>query len=359
MEKTIAYKKPWLQSPVIDGIFILSPPFIALLLVVCFPSQFQASSDIPVYYWLFLVVFIDVAHVYSTLYRTYFDKARYKDDTFLIVVPIACYVGGVLLHSYNGMLFWRVLAYLAIYHFIRQQYGFMRLYSRFENSSFWFRLIDKVAIYTATIYPLLYWHLQGNRNFNWFIENDVLSYPLPILLNVLSIIYGCIIAIYIVKEIVYSKANPFNYPRNLLIAGTFFSWYFGIVYFNGDMAFTTLNVISHGIPYMALIWVFEKKKHQTTTSKQNFIFKYTFGKYGGVVLFMVLLVFLAYLEEGLWDGMIWKEHGSVFGFFGSLPRVNNEQLLSLLVPLLALPQSTHYVLDGFIWKIRGHAAQPA
>jgi hypothetical protein len=27
-------------------------------------------------------------------------------------------------------------------------------------------------------------------------------------------------------------------------------------------------------------------------------------------------------------------------------------LLMWLVPLLALPQSTHYVLDGFIWRRR-------
>ena len=30
----------------------------------------------------------------------------------------------------------------------------------------------------------------------------------------------------------------------------------------------------------------------------------------------------------------------------------SENLLSILVPLLALPQITHYILDGFIWKIR-------
>jgi len=50
--------------------------------------------------------------------------------------------------------------------------------------------------------------------------------------------------------------------------------------------------------------------------------------------------------------LIWKEHGSIFAMFSSLPKIGNEQILSLLVPLLALPQSTHYVLDGFIWKIK-------
>jgi hypothetical protein len=30
----------------------------------------------------------------------------------------------------------------------------------------------------------------------------------------------------------------------------------------------------------------------------------------------------------------------------------SHQLLSLIVPLLALPQMTHYIPDGFIWKIK-------
>jgi hypothetical protein len=67
---------------------------------------------------------------------------------------------------------------------------------------------------------------------------------------------------------------------------------------------------------------------------------------------VISLVVFAYLEEGLWDGLIWREHASIFGAFTLLPKIQNCQVLSLLVPLLALPQSTHYVLDGFIWKVK-------
>ncbi|WP_224751257.1 hypothetical protein [Mucilaginibacter pankratovii] len=229
----------------------------------------------------------------------------------------------------------------------------MRLYSRQEGDNFWFRVIDKIAIYTATIYPLFYWHLEGNRNFSWFVENDILSFHSPLLLGWGSVLYLLIIALYVIKESIYIlRTKAFNRPRNLLIAGTFLSWYFGIIYFNGDLAFTTLNVISHGIPYMALIWIFEKKRHQKANNSQSLILRYTFSKYGGVLFFVLLLALFAYLEEGLWDGMIWKEHGSVFGMFSHLPQISNEQTLALLVPLLSLPQSTHYVLDGFIWKIK-------
>jgi hypothetical protein len=67
---------------------------------------------------------------------------------------------------------------------------------------------------------------------------------------------------------------------------------------------------------------------------------------------VVFLVVLAYLEEGFWDGLIWREHQLFFWPFSFLPSVNDSVILALLVPLLALPQSTHYVLDGFIWRVK-------
>lgn len=343
--------QPWLNSPLSDSIFILSPPFWSLLLVFFFPHQFKVTTAMPVEYWVLLIIFIDVAHVYSTSYRTYFNADRMrKQHTLLVAVPLLCYFCGVMLYQVDGLLFWRVLAYLAVFHFIRQQYGFMRLYSRTENTGGMARLIDVVAIYTATLYPILYWHFGERRNFSWFVADDFIYFPSKGLETISTYLYLVIIVVYVVKEIaLLIQSRKLNVPRNLLITGTFLSWYFGIVYFNGDMAFTTLNVISHGIPYMALIWFFEKRNHSQASRRKNILADVTFGKYG-LVIFMLMLVLMAYVEEGLWDGFVWKAHTNVFFIFSSLPRVIDLDVLALLVPLLALPQSTHYVLDGFIWK---------
>lgn len=345
--------QPWLNSAWSDTIFILSPPFLSLLMVCLFPEQFKVTTAMPVVYWVLLVVFIDVAHVYSTLYRTYFNAERLKKQhNLLISIPLICYVAGVMLYHVDGLLFWRVLAYLAVFHFIRQQYGFMRLYSRTENKKRWERIIDSVSIYTATLYPMLYWHFGGSRNFNWFVPDDFIHFPAGFIVDIATWIYFTIIAVYVVKELVLLlKKQRLNVPGNLLMGGTFLSWYFGIVYFNGDMAFTTLNVISHGIPYIALVWFFEKKNYQRNPAHKNSLIRLSFSKYG-VLFFIVIIMTLAYIEEGLWDGLVWKEHTSIFSIFSSLPQILDAQMLTILVPLLALPQSTHYVLDGFIWKIR-------
>jgi hypothetical protein len=348
-------QQAWIKNGWTDSIFILSPPFLALLVVMLFPAEFKNSGNMPVAYWVILIVMIDVAHVYSTLYRTYFNPTEYrKRHPLLISIPVFCYVAGVILYAIDGIVFWRALAYLAVYHFVRQQYGFMRIYSRKEKLSTFYNYIDAAAIYMATIYPLLYWHFSGTRkNFNWFVDGDFVLSNSGFVLIAAKLLYFLTIVVYAVKELVLIyKTRDFNIPKNLIVAGTFLSWYFGIIYYNGDMAFTTLNVVSHGIPYMALIWIYERKRYVNTDEKKTTLLRITFNKYVGVLCFLGALVLFAYTEEGLWDGLVWKEHQQFFKPFSALPSISGNILLALLVPFLALPQSTHYVLDGFIWRIK-------
>ena len=121
--------------------------------------------------------------------------------------------------------------------------------------------------------------------------------------------------------------------------GTYVSWYVGIVAFQADLIFTLLNVVAHGVPYMALIWIHGEKK---TTSKFKFNVR-------GVGIFIGILLLFAYIEEHLWDRIVWNDHPEIFPLFSKLS-FQNPFFLSVLVAILVLPQVTHYVLDGFIWR---------
>lgn len=344
--------QPWIGKPAVDIVFILLPPFASLLFILLFPALFRDTSDMSVGGWVALVLLVDVAHVYSTLYRTYFDpQALQLQRSLLWAIPFISFVVGVLVYSISDHLFWRILAYTAVFHFVRQQYGFMRVYSRKEVASPLASAIDKITIYYATLYPLLYWHLSGPRNFNWFVEKDFIFVSATFLLPVLTALYVLVIAAYLVKEIVaFRRARMVNAPKMAIIVGTLLSWYFGIVYYNGDMAFTLLNVVSHGVPYMAMVWIYGRK-HYTQPGKGSRFLKLVFSRYG-VWLFIVILFVLAFVEEGLWDLALWKEHPSVFGTDRLIQLTLSGPVLSIVVPLLAVPQVTHYILDGFIWKIR-------
>jgi len=159
---------------------------------------------------------------------------------------------------------------------------------------------------------------------------------------------------YAIKEISFSLQNrTINIPKNLLIIGTTLSWFVGIIHFNNDLAFTATNVIAHGIPYIALIWIYGRNRGSSAPKLSlfsGFSFKQLFSL-PMLPVYIGVLVLLGYVEEGLWDGFIWTEHKGFFRLFQPLPAINDKALASWVIPLLALPQMTHYALDAFIWRL--------
>lgn len=343
--------QPWISSVFSDLLFVIAPPFISLGIIFLFPSLFQDVSGLSTISWVVLVLMIDVAHVYSTLFRTYLHRQSFNEQrTVFISIPLISFAVAVLLYNTNAMYFWRVLAYLAVFHFIRQQYGFMRIYSRKEIQESIGKFIDKLTIYTATIYPIVYWHINGPRNFSWFVEGDFYMVDLGGFTVYATALYCTILIVYLIKEIrLVVQTKQFNIPRNLLILGTTLSWYVGIVYLNGDLAFTLLNVVSHGVPYMFLVWVYGKKDAAKNKTQQDPVQRILYRNYGWA-LFVGAIITLAWFEEGLWDVLVWKEHLEVFPAFVSNISLNDPVLLSIIIPLFSLPQITHYIIDGYIWK---------
>jgi hypothetical protein len=339
MKKNNSY---WLSDWKRETLGILMPMFIPVFIVFLFQDYFNTHTEVSAIWWLVLVLIIDVGHVYSTLFRFYWEKDTFqKHKTLLAIIPITAFIVGSSIHFVDSFLFWRILAYTALYHFIRQQYGFLRLYSRKQQQEKWSMLIDAVCIYSATLYPVIYWHIHLTGSLSWFVENDFIQIPWSQSEPFLFIFYTGTLVIFLVKEIYYSiKLSIVNIPKNAIVLGTYLSWYAGIVYFHGDLAFTLLNVVAHGIPYITLIWLYGERKSSAT---------YSF-KLNGAVLFSAIVIGLAYFEESLWDIFIWKDHPNIFPFLLSVDPLSNSVVLSIIVPLLTLPQITHYILDGFIWR---------
>lgn len=354
------FSTPWLRSAGFDLLFILLPSVLSVAVVLLFSDSFDQTQNVPLWAWLIFILGIDVSHVYSTLFRTYFNSNEFNENKVLLtLIPITVWLIGVGLYSVNSILFWRVLAYVAVFHFIRQQYGFMRLYTRGEPENKKDRWLASFTIYFATLYPIVYWHSHQPRNFHWFIDGDFFV-GLPVIVSeIMGFIYLGVLIFYFSNELWnLNKNKQINLPKNAIVIGTAMSWYFGIVHFNGDMAFTITNVISHGIPYMALVWAYgelQKTKDNSPLIFGRFSYGLFFSK-ASLPLFLGVLLLFSYLEEGLWAGFVWREHLGAFGVLRDLPKIEARDTLSWLVPLLTLPQATHYVLDGFIWKMKDSQA---
>ncbi len=319
-------------SPRFDLFLILSVGLWATLLAFGIEAAFVIENFSSVY-WLLLVVGIDVSHVYSTLFRTYLSTEglrEYKKP--LIFIPLICFIFSFGLALYSLAAFWRVLVYVAVFHFIRQQAGFVRIYNKGKFT------IDELMIYFVTVGSVALWHLSPHKNFQWFVKGDffelgAFAAHAPILEKFFLLVFGG----YLVFRIF--KLGLRGYQSFILVLSTFTAWYFGIVKSDSDFIFTMTNVLTHGLPYLALVWATQKKENT------NFSEIYVFG-------FILLVV--AFIEEGFWDALIWREHSSFFsGFYFMEELTDSNFAVALALALLILPQLTHYVLDGFIWKSKG------
>jgi hypothetical protein len=341
--------QPWIHSPRIDGAWILAPGLVASLLALLLIGTGHGDRGLSLWMWGVLVVGVDVAHVYSTIFRTYLDPLeRRRLSGWLVLTPLLGWALGVLVYSWSAAAFWTLLAYTAVFHFVRQQYGFLMLYSRRERAlPAACTRIDRVAVYAATLGPLVYWHTHLPRPFVWFIDGDFLGLP-AWLWPAVRPQYALALGAYVAKECwLVAARGVVNIPRNVIVLGTAVSWYVGIIAATGDLVFTLTNVVAHGIPYMALTFIYsqgEARRHPEVRPRLANVVPAAIG----------LLILLAFVEEGLWDGLVWREHLRLFPGFGWLPPVSADAALALLVPLLALPQLTHYVIDGVIWRLRAH-----
>ncbi|RYG66530.1 hypothetical protein EON77_17345, partial [bacterium] len=68
---------PWIHSPKFDLAAIIGPPVLITAIVLIWGRQIAAVSEIPPWLWIVLVLGIDVAHVYSSLFRTYLDREEF------------------------------------------------------------------------------------------------------------------------------------------------------------------------------------------------------------------------------------------------------------------------------------------
>jgi hypothetical protein len=303
-------------------------------------------SDTPDWAWIPAVLLIDVAHVYSTGFRVYFDAAELRRRPWLYSsVPALGFIIGVALYSEGELVFWRALAYVAVFHFVRQQYGWVALYraraGEQDRLGWW---IDTCAIYAATLYPLIYWHAHLPRQFWWFLKKDFTAIPI-IVDTVAEPLYWLALAAYaahsLYRAIRWKAVNP---GKDIVVATTAACWYTGIVAFNSDYAFTVTNVIIHGVPYLALIYWYGRRQLARDGGRGPYrLFAH------GPALFLFLLWGLAYIEEMFWDRGVWQDRAWLFGESWEVGSMK-----FILVPLLAVPQITHYVLDGFVWRRRSN-----
>lgn len=405
--RSIRGQGPWIFSPAVDLFAFLGSAVLSLVLLLIGATQGWLNTTSPEWTWVTCVLAVDVAHVWSTAFRAYFEPVEWnRRPMFLLFVPIASAILASSLYSRDAELFWRCLAYLAVWHFLRQQQGWVAWYRRKGNEPLgWELWVDRIAIYAAMLYPLVYWHTHLPRQFDWFTAGDFALIPKGIE-RLAWPIYLLSLTAYGLKSLRdFWRGKP-RIGKDIVVITTAMCWYLGIVTFNSDYAFTVTNVLIHGIPYLVLIIWYRAEQplsrsdasastsvaresgssislesrsirgeseecqivadeswselfalgDERATSRSPLA---TSGAVSGApsllgartrrwlragLIVLATVWLLAYLEELLWDRFVWQERSWLFGVPSTL------ESHTWLTPLLAVPQITHYLMDGFLWR---------
>jgi hypothetical protein len=354
----VTQRVPWIWGRGVDLVAFGGSAAFALVVALLGGALSPEVPDgsIPLWVWLGFVVAIDVAHVWSTLFRTYFDREELNKRRLLyFALPLLCYGAAVLLHLHGTATFWRVLAYLAVFHFVRQQVGWVAIYrARAGERAAIDRRLDAAVVYGATLWPVLWWHSHLPRSFHWFMKGDFIDLAaLRPVVAPLGALYGLVVCAYVARSIWHLRqGHALNAGKHLVVVSTMAIWFVGIVLVDEDFTFTITNVTIHGVPYMFLLWAYARERAPERPG--SLLAKLASG---GVLAFMAVVLMFAFMEEMLWDRLVWHERPMIFGGIKRDEPILSDLALSFVVPLLSLPQLVHYALDGVLW--RGKDAGPA
>lgn len=339
---------PWLWSAPVDLALFGGSALFALALLGVGRLAGLRSGAFPEWGFVLLILGIDVAHVYSTLFRTYLDRDELRRYPVRYTsVPLLAFLLGVALYQHSPLWFWRVLAYAALFHFVRQQVGWVAIYrARAGQRGLWDRFIDEACVYSATLYPVLYWHGHlASTRFSWFIRGDFvdIEHVATALLPIARVVWVFSILVFCARQVQLMWRDRVVYAgKGVVVCSTILLWYLGIVATNSDFEFTVTNVIAHGVPYLGLLWAFARARSRE--APELFLSRVAAG---GVGLFLGFVLVLAFVEEFAWDRLV--NHSRPWLFGESVP-LSEPWALTLLVPLLAVPQATHYALDALLWR---------
>lgn len=334
---------PAIVSPAWDFGWFVAPGLVAAVVGLALGLVGGPARPVAPMLWIVAVVLVDVAHVWASLYRTYLDPvARRIHRARLVATPLLALWIGFLVHLESPRAFWTVLAYVAIFHFVKQHVGFALLYARKAGESARDRRIVEAAVWAGTMAPVVWWHAHLPREFTWFVEGDLVP-GLPAAVGTIALVLQLpVLVAFALRRLALSRRGQTNPLLVALVLLPAINWHLGIVLFDDDRIFTITNVLLHGVPYLALVWLAGGRERVARTIGGSRPWAIVVAAYYGA------LVVLACAEETLWDRFVWHDRPELFGTGTELA---HPVATAAVVALLTVPQATHYVIDRWIWRV--------
>ena len=360
-----AYSEPprvaqnWVLDPLQDALFIIAAPLLVLVLALTVFHVRTAGDAVALI--ILAHVVMTVAHHLPTFIRIYGDVELFKRYrwSFLLgpVVPFAFAMSmGVYLNVHHYPIEYLLYLYILLalwdpWHFLRQNYGFMRIYDR--NNAAPGRLPARMDLALCASW-FVFIMLASSAWLAGILEDLYLSAHLPIVL----VPPGGALAT--VREFSFNIALAISaaYAGYLVWCrhkGYYISWAklafvlvtFGVMYlaytpnawimklepqWSFKVGFAAVGIV-HMTQYLAIVWRYNRKLAARPERARAGIFSKLHARGGWIV-------------AGAYVGIC-----LLYGDLLTLRRAN-EWLMSVLLALGFTSTLLHYYFDGFIWKVR-------
>ncbi len=304
----------------------------ALSLIIYSGFGLNLPSNPPPEFFILGWFLVDGSHVYSTLLVSYSDPEMFRKlKPILIAVPLSIFALAFVSHFSGYRSYFIIfLAYLAVIHFIRQEFGWMKLATRLDPSCpRWLARLDIFSSYAMTILPML-WFLRNSGPAHWYEKGDMVAVP-DIIGNTALNLYLPVVFVFLAGNIWHSyKTKTINSTKFLVAINTFFGWYMAKIHVQNAYIAVWLLIFHHGFPYYFLVF---KTERITATGWR--------ARLGPLRVPAMYLTCVALF-------------GAVFYFpqlIGSPQELKSiPHLKSAIYAFAVFPQASHFILDAYIWK---------
>ena len=326
----------WLRNPRFDLLFIVGAAGLAL------GTGFTAVAR-P--HWFPVILFLDIwllgyHHVIATFTRLTLDSESFQEYRFLVVtLPWIVLAATVAVGLTVGV--WAIATiylYWQWFHYTRQSYGIVRLYSRKAGEAaardarwtIW-------AMYLVPLWGILHRSLQGAEKFLGFEVVYLPTHP-HLVLGVEMLALGAV-SVWAFGQLRAWQEGRFSLPLTLYMLSHFCVFYVGYIAIQHiDHGWLVINVW-HNAQYILFVWMYNNNRFKKGVDPNHWFLSLVSQK--NVLNVMAYFAF-TFLATTVVYGAI---HFTLkVGFFVAIPMA--------AIIIYQTVNFHHYIVDGLIWKLR-------
>lgn len=346
-------RQPWIHSWYVDSLCFFLTPFLFVVLAFFDLPPFRNVDAGLLSKAILVVLFIDWAHIFAQYHRIYsnpLESSRLKwiyPLSYLLLVPVMT----VIVHFTSSIAIDTLLVYFVVFHFIKQHFGFMKIYSKTDGKkSQREKITEDAAFYLSMVAPVVYWHVKGfSYDYKWinlFFKWKIFSY----LLWPVMIAYVGAFILYAFDEYKRTTRNGFfNFPKNLSLLSAVVGW--GAISFLSESTMLVVFTVTftHDLSYLFYVWLIGRRDHKYVRKEVKWISWWSIpGFFAYLCLLVVLsdiltIVHLELTNDNNWNYWIW---GTTFN---SLAKQEG-WFLSFGWSVFFATQAHHYFIDRYLWK---------